>query len=178
MQRTKPVKLTAGLLSTHFFFSPVEDEGGVVIRDIAGVSAKVMQSNKNSGMPATYKPEDEKEAFCFQSVAVPDFGEQVASHSLCPAEDATVARSILVGFTLASCSPCSHPENTTLPSCLAQDITPPLHSIGELKDTSAKPSLDIPTTAAPQVSPADGWFVEEGAGKGKKMGTCNSSGLE
>lgn len=38
-----------------------------------------------------------------------------------------------------------------------------------LKDTSARPSLDIPTTAAPQVSPADGWFVEEGAG-GEKNG--------
>lgn len=47
-----------------------------------------------------------------------------------------------------------------------------------LKDTSARPSLDIPTTAAPQVSPIDGWFVEEGAGGGKKMGTRNSSGLE
>lgn len=39
-----------------------------------------------------------------------------------------------------------------------------------LKDTSARPSFDIPTTAAPQVSPADGWFVEEGAGGGGKNG--------
>lgn len=36
-----------------------------------------------------------------------------------------------------------------------------------LKDTSASPSLDIPTTIALQVPPADGWFVEEGAGGGK-----------